>query len=129
MPDPETQTPHKRTHPQPMSGPYLEFDLNGEIERLLGEAAWSSGQNAKTLVKYDDLRVVLTVLRAQARIPGHHTEGRISIQTLRGHIMVRAAGRTFDLPAGALLTLDRGVPHDVDAREDSAFLLTIAWAG
>jgi quercetin dioxygenase-like cupin family protein len=71
--------------------------------------------------------VVLTVLRAGARIPGHQTRGRVSIQTVRGHVVVRAEGRTFDLRAGALLALDGGVPHDVDAREDSAFLLTIAW--
>jgi quercetin dioxygenase-like cupin family protein len=35
--------------------------------------------------------------------------------------------RTFDLPQGNLLALDRGVAHDVEALEDSAFLLTIAW--
>jgi hypothetical protein len=42
---------------------------------------------------------------------------------------MRALGRTFDLPAGSLLALDRGLPHDVEALEDSAFLLTIAWPG
>lgn len=40
---------------------------------------------------------------------------------------MHADGRTFDLYRGALLALDQGVPHDVDASEDSAFLLTIAW--
>jgi quercetin dioxygenase-like cupin family protein len=123
----DTSTTHKRPHPQSMSGPYLEFNLAGETDQLHAETAWSTGQNAKTLAKYDDFRVVLTALRAHARIPGHHTEGRISIQTVRGHILVRAEGRTFDLPAGGLLVLDGGVPHDVEAREDSAFLLTIAW--
>jgi quercetin dioxygenase-like cupin family protein len=42
---------------------------------------------------------------------------------------VRAQGRTFDLPAGSLLALDQGIPHDVEALEESAFLLTIAWPG
>jgi len=28
-----------------------------------------------------------------------------------------------------LLALDRGILHDVEALEDSAFLLTIAWPG
>ena len=121
-----TQTSHRR-HPHSMAGTYLEFDLDAEIGRLREETAWSTGQNAKTLVKYDDFRVVLTALRGGTQIPGHHTERRISIQTVRGHIHVRADGRTFALPAGALLALDRGVSHDVEAREDSAFLLTIAW--
>jgi hypothetical protein len=51
------------------------------------------------------------------------------VQTVRGHIRVRALGRTFDLPAGGLLAPDQGVSHDLEALEDSAFLLTIAWPG
>ncbi len=82
---------------------------------------------AKTLVKHEDFRIVLTALRAHTRMPDHQTRGRISIQTFRGHVQVRAEGRTFDLPAGRLLTLDRDLPHDVEALEDSALLLTIAW--
>jgi len=112
-----------------MASAYLEFDLTREIEQLHHEPAWSSGQNAKTLVKYDDFRVVLTALKARAHLPGHQTEGRISIHTVAGHIQVRAQGRTFELPVGSLLTLDRNLPHDVEALKESAFLLTIAWPG
>jgi quercetin dioxygenase-like cupin family protein len=110
-----------------MAGAYLEFDLATEIEQLHREPEWSTGRNAKTLVKYDDLRVVLVALRANARMPDHRTEGRISIQTVRGHLRVRAEGRTFDLPVGGLLVLDGGLAHDVEALEDSVLLLTIAW--
>ena len=120
---------HRRPHPQPMAAPFLEFDLTRELEQLHCEPQPTSGQNAKTLVKYDDFRVVLIALRAHTRIPGHHAEGRISVQTIRGHIRLRALERTFDLRAGSLLTLDQGVAHDVEALEDSAFLLTIAWPG
>ena len=120
---------HRRPHPQPMAAPYLEFDIARELEQLHREAGWQSGQNARTLVKYDDLRIVLTALKAHSRIPVHRTEGRISIQTVAGHIQVRAQGRTFDLPSGILLALDQGVSHDVEALADSAFLLTIAWPG
>jgi quercetin dioxygenase-like cupin family protein len=125
--DPEGRAAHRRPHPRPLAAAYLEFDLAREIEELHREPEWASGQNARTLVKYDDLRVVLTALKADARIPEHRTEGRISIQTLRGHLQVRAEGRTFDLPAGSLLALDRGLAHDVHALEDSVMLLTIAW--
>ena len=120
---------HRRPHPKPMAAPYLEFDLARELEELHREAGRQSGQNAKTLVKYDDLRVVLMALQAHARIPVHHTEGRISIHIITGQIRVRAEGRTFDLPAGTLFALDGGLAHDVEALEDSAFLLTIAWPG
>jgi quercetin dioxygenase-like cupin family protein len=109
-----------------MSAPFLEFDLDREIEQLHREPEWQTGQNARTLVKYDDFRIVLTALKAHVRISAHHTEGRISISTLRGHIRTNASDRTFDLPVGSLLALGRDVSHDVEALEDSAFLLTIA---
>ena len=125
MSDPSNE--HRRPHAQPMAAPYLEFDIARELEQLHGEPEWKSGQNAKTLVKNEGLRIVLTALKAQSRIPEHQTEGRISIHTVAGHLKVRAEGRTFDLPAGTLLALDQRLPHDVEALEDSAFLLTIAW--
>lgn len=120
---------YRRPHPQPMAETYLEFNLTREIEQLLAEPEWRAGHNSKTLVKYDTLRVVLIVLRADGTIPEHKAAGPISIHTVRGRIRVRATGRTFDLPAGGLLTLDQGVPHDVEGVEDSAFVLTIAWPG
>ena len=123
----ETSSEPRRPHPQPMAAPYMEVDLTRELEQLHPEPGWNSGQNAKTLLKYDDLRIVLMALKAEARIPEHRTEGRISIHTVAGHLKVRAQDRTFDLPAGRLLALDQGVLHDVEAFEDSAFLLTIAW--
>lgn len=73
--------------------------------------------------------MVLIALKTHARLPGHQTDGRISIQTVAGHVLVRAQGRTFDLPTGRLLALDQGVPHDVEALDESTFLLTIAWPG
>jgi quercetin dioxygenase-like cupin family protein len=112
-----------------MASPFLEFDLTRELEQLHCEPEWMTGQNAKTLVKYEDFRIVLIALKSHTCIPEHQTEGRISVHTVRGHVRMRALGRTFDLPVGSLLTLDQGLLHDVEAFEDSAVLLTIAWPG
>ncbi len=120
---------NKRPHPQSMDAPYLEFNIARELPQLHLEPGWQSGQNAKTLVKYDGLRIVLIALQAGSGIPEHHTEGQISIQTIVGHIQVRADGRSFELRPGGLLALEQGLPHDVEALEESAFLLTIAWPG
>lgn len=117
----------RRPHTPSMAEAYLEFDLPRAIEDLRREPEWAKGQNAKTLVKFDTLRVVLMVLAKGARIPEHQTSGRISIQPIQGHLRVHAGGRTFDAPAGRLLSFDRDVRHDVEALEESAFLLTIAW--
>jgi quercetin dioxygenase-like cupin family protein len=116
---------------EPLTGPWLLFDLDDEVRRLGQEEASHAGRNAKTLVKHPDFRVVLTTLMAGSRIRGHRASGRISIQTIRGHIRMRvsqtAAENTIDLPAGHVLVLDRGIYHDVQALVDSSFLLTIAW--
>lgn len=124
---PTDDASHRRPDAQAMAAPHLQLDLNAELQQLRGEPEWTSGHNSKTLVKYESLRVVLIALKARARIPEHQTEGRISIQTLQGHIRVRATERTFELPSGALLALEQGLRHDVEAIEDSAFLLSIAW--
>ena len=113
--------------PGPLESPILSFDLNTEIEQLRRENAWQGGRNSKTLVKHSDFRLVLTVLRSNARLHEHRAAGRISVQAVAGHIQMHVEGKVFDLPAGHLLALERAIAHDVEALEDSAFLLTIAW--
>ena len=114
-----------RPHAVPLEGSFLEVDLEREMRHLREEDTWRTGRNSKTLVKYADFRVVLMMLGAGARIEEHQAPGRLSIQTLAGRINVRASGRTFDLPAGSLLTLDRGTVHDLSALVESGILLTI----
>ena len=120
---------HRRPHAPPTASAFLEVDLMREVHQLHEEASWHTGHNARTLLKYDDLRVVLIALKANMRIPEHKAEGRISVHMLSGHIRLKASSRTFDLHVGNFLALDQGSPHDVEALEDSAFLLTIAWPG
>ncbi|HUE75734.1 MAG TPA: cupin domain-containing protein [Chloroflexota bacterium] len=116
--------------PQRVSGPVSAFDLNEEITQLRNEDAWRQGnRNAKTLTKEQNLRVVLTVLRKDEQIKEHQTAGPVAIQAISGQIRLLLPDQTVDLPAGHLLVLGPGVAHDVEAVEDSAFLLTIGWAG
>jgi quercetin dioxygenase-like cupin family protein len=130
MPETLTDTTgHRQRHTGALVGPFLELDLVRELDNLKREPEWASGQNARTMVKHDTLRIVLTALKAGHRIPEHQTDSPISIQTLSGRIHVRAGDRTFDLPGGVLLALEQGVRHDVVAIDDSAFLLTIARPG
>ena len=129
MSDTPQHEAHRRPHTPSMADAFMEFDLAAEIHRLQAETTWNTGQNARTLVKYDDLRVVLIALAAKARLPEHKAEGRISVHVLSGHIQLRASERTFNLRPGGLLAIDQGVRHDVEALEESALLLTVAWPG
>ncbi len=112
-----------------LSGPLLEFDLAGELDQLHRDESWlqPTGRSSKTLVKHPDLRIVLIAMKANTRMHEHTAAGRISVHSLKGHIRLHLPGRTVDLPAGRLLALDQCVPHDVEATEDSAFLLTLSW--
>jgi len=112
-----------------LAAPLLKFDLNSEIQQLRSESRWQTGHTAKTLVKYPNFRVVLVVMKPGGRLEKHRTEGRISVQTLMGHIRFRTAEEGVELPAGHMIALERDIPHDVEAVSDSAFLLTIAWPG
>ena len=111
--------------------PILQCDLLEEIQSLHKEDAWiqGTGPSSKTLVKHSDLRIVLLAMKKKMSMHEHKTAARISVQTLTGHIRLRLPDRTVELPAGQLLVLDQCVPHDVEAEEDSAFLLTLSWHG
>ena len=112
-----------------LSGPLLQFDLAAELDQLHRDESWQNptGRSSKTLVKYPDLRIVLIAMKANTRMHEHTAAGRISVHSLDGHIRLHLPERVVDLPGGHLLALDQCVPHDVEAAEDSAFLLTISW--
>ncbi len=110
--------------PEELPGPALAVDLNAEIVRLRNAETLPGGVSRERLVRYPDLRISLNVLKAGTRIEEHHDPGRICVHTVAGHIRMRALGKIFDLPQGQMLVLDRAVRHDVEAVEDSAFLLT-----
>jgi quercetin dioxygenase-like cupin family protein len=113
-----------------LTAPLMDFNLSKEIEQLHQEKAWlRTDHNSKTLVKQPDFRIVLIALKKGGRLEEHKADGRISIQTLSGHVRLRILGQALDLPAAHLLALDRGLRHDVEAVEESSLLLTIAWPG
>ena len=59
---------------------------------------------------------------------GSAAAGPISVQVILGKVRIHLPDdRMEDLDPGDLLTLERCLEHDVEALEESAFLLTIAW--
>lgn len=111
-----------------LAGPTLTFDLGAELEQLRREQSYQAGdRNAVTLVKGPDLRVVLTVVKEGARLREHEVPGSVTVQTLAGRLRVHTRDEAYELPQSTLLTFGGGVAHDVEALEESAFLVTIAW--
>jgi quercetin dioxygenase-like cupin family protein len=110
-----------------LTGAAMDFDIATELATLKQEPSWQRGdRNARTLVDAGGFRMVLTALKMGARLREHQTPGWVSIYTTTGHLRVRAADREVDLPMNHVLVLARDEPHDVEALEESSFLLTVA---
>ncbi len=111
-----------------LTAPMLTFNLVAEIEQLNREEHWvKDGRISKTLVKHSDFRIVLMVMKAGTLMQEHKTDARISIHVLSGRLLIKLDRETIELPAGHLLVLEKGLSHDVNALEESAFLLSISW--
>ena len=116
---------------RPLAGPHLSFDLAGEVARLRTEPIFKAdGHDARTLVKYPDVRVVLTVTKPGVRMRTHETDERITIHCISGRVRLHLPdGDRVDVEGGHLLALDRAMAHEVEALEESAFLLCVSWPG
>jgi len=118
--------PQRPAHP--LARPLLTTDLSADIAGLQSEEGWRHGRHtAKTLVKEPGLRIVLIAMPAGTRMGEHRAPGALSIHTLVGEVSLHVLGETIGLPAGRLLALEPHVAHDVEARAESAILLTVAW--
>lgn len=120
----------RRPRPEPRVGSnVLLVDLAKEARALRVESSWETlGKNAKTLIHHDDLRIVLVALAKGAQLHEHSVTRSVSIEVLEGEIRVAVEGVSspFVLGPRALLMLEGGKGHDVDALNESVFLLTIA---
>jgi quercetin dioxygenase-like cupin family protein len=104
-----------------------QFDLAQEMKESEQKKPWPTGHFAKTLFKKSDFRMVLIMMERGAILKEHHADGTISVQVLRGSIDFRVQGETHSLQGSSVLTLGASIKHEIEARDDSAILLTIAW--
>jgi quercetin dioxygenase-like cupin family protein len=104
---------------------HLVFDL---IQKM-GEAKslpLSGGRVTHSIVSFPSLKLFVIYMPAESVWSEHSTFGPLAVQVLRGHIVMKATGMTYDLLAGWGAALGSNVRHDVRALEDSWFLLTVA---
>ena len=72
------------------------------------------------------LRVVLVALRPGARLDDHESQAQVTVQGLAGRLLVRLADRTVEVFPDRLVSIEPGVAHELEALEETTFLLTIA---
>jgi hypothetical protein len=124
------------------------LELAQELAALYDDAAsrhdrWS----AKTFASHNDFSITLFAMKAGCRIGLDPTRGGVQISVVDGHLELHIGDawdqlsypirhtegacsffalfdHTIDLPVGSLLALD-GIPHDIEALDDSAFVLDV----
>lgn len=107
----QEKSPPPQQTPLPSSA--RRFDLAREIEAIRHDKALGvKAHTAVTLVKEPDLRLVLLVMKAGARLHEHKADASVSIQALEGLVRFRVSERSIDLPKGSLITLARSVVQD-----------------
>ncbi len=111
--------------------PLLQSNLAAEIEKLRLAESWQrkTGRSSKTLLNSPASGILLIAMKQNTETREHRVDGRITIQTIVGHLRLKLSDQTVELPSGHLLMLDRGITHDVHAVEESVFLLTMCWHG
>jgi quercetin dioxygenase-like cupin family protein len=111
-----------------LTGQGLTYELPGEVRALRSDLSRTSGgRAAKTLVKADNLRVVLIALRAGTTLDPHAIAGAASLHVLDGRLAVQVAGHSRAVQAGTFVVLSENLHEPVVALEDAVLLATVAW--
>lgn len=121
--------PDERRRPHPsdrFAGTEHALDLPASLRALRAEAKpGANGHQSITLLHHGPVRIVLFAFAAGGRMPEHRAPGWVTIHVLRGALRVRTPETHHELGEGRILALAPGVPHDVDATEETDMLLGI----
>ena len=77
------------------------------------------------LIKTDDMEVIRMVLPRGRDIMEHSVEGEVSVQCLKGHVILHVGDEAKELTENDWLYLNHNQPHALHAKEDSILLVTI----
>ena len=102
------------------------FPLKAMARQLMDENAFAeSGRNALTLVRGDEMTVVLTVMKEGAALHEHRAPGPATVILLSGRIRMSSGAEETPLEPGSAVSFTANLRHAVKAVEDSAFLIVI----
>ncbi len=107
----------------------VEVNLLSAIQQLRSEASWTQNdRNSITLFKSEGTSILLIALHQGATMRKHSAEGLISLQVLEGKMLLNTNNRSIALTQGEMIVLHKGIPHSIEAIDETIFLLTIAFS-
>jgi len=110
-----------------LGAPVVKVCLGQAVKQLEQDPAWAHGRSSRTLAKYPDFRAVLVAMKSGTSMEEHKAAGSIAVHVLAGRVRLNTGDQHIEIPADHVVMLHSELPHSVEALEDSAFLLTIAW--
>jgi uncharacterized protein (DUF2249 family)/quercetin dioxygenase-like cupin family protein len=82
--------------------------------------------NPKVLINESEYRMVLLNLRKGQFVPEHSNRAIVTVYALVGHITFYGGDDSCELRAGEAVRLAPGIPHHLEAHEDSALFVLAA---
>jgi quercetin dioxygenase-like cupin family protein len=108
-----------------ISNDRLAFSLEKEAAHLRAQLK-PGGRHAITLAKQAGVSVVLIGMAAGNKLSDHSAPGLVTIQVVSGRATVSFQDEHINASPGDLVVVGPGVTHAVEAREDTAILVTIS---
>lgn len=104
----------------------VPFDLQAVGEELRAEPSYQrAGKVARTLFRSEDLTLVTVALHQGGELKEHSAPGAATVLVLQGKIRFNAPDQSLLVEPGQSVLFTRGLPHTVQALEDSLMLVTI----
>lgn len=119
-------TPQRPEGGRIIDAPLVSIDIVSYIDKIKKEKKWKeTDRNAITVFKTDGLRIVLIALHKGAEMIRHTAKGLLSLQILEGKMQFTTGLQSLKLNAGQMLALHEGIPHSLQAKKKTIFLLTM----
>ncbi len=83
------------------------------------------GHRQVAIVRHGPVRMFLFAFEAHGLLQEHQAEGVVTIQVLRGRLVVTFGEAAHEVGPGQLVTLAPGIRHSVRAIDESEMLLTV----
>ncbi len=123
--DGRRQSPRER-----FAGKEHVFDVEAIAAGLRNESyPVRDGHRQMTVFHKGSMALVVFAFDAGGQLVDHRADAYVTIMALSGRLEVSTPNQTHHLPAGSLLVLDPGMPHDVHAPEESEMLLVVGQVG
>jgi quercetin dioxygenase-like cupin family protein len=102
------------------------LDLAFLTEQAKREEEWTTKLYSKTILKNEELRIMLIGIHEKSEIEMHEAEATTSVQVLDGELMFVTNDDVAIIDKGELLTLNKGTYFGLKAKEPTIFLMTTA---